>query len=78
MTVTTTPNGNASVELSSDDYTLIAVKCATGSGNYGVICTPYIFSLGSRKLGFHAMSEVAPFPAIANKELTVDVYYMRR
>lgn len=78
MTVTTTPNGNASVELSSDDYTLIAVKCTTGSGNYGVICTPYIFSLGSRTLGFHTMSEVSPFPTVANKELTVDVYYIKR
>ena len=78
MILTTTPNGNGSVELSSDDYTLIVVKCLTAADSYGVICTPYIFSLGSRKLGFHAMSEVAPFPAIANKELTVDVYYMKR
>ena len=78
MTVTTTPNGNANVELSSDDYTLIAVKCATRSGNYGVICIPYIFSLGSRQLGFHTMSEVSPFPTIVSKELTVDVYYMKR
>ena len=78
MTVTTTPNGNASVELSCDDYALIAVKCLTAADNYGVICTPYIFSLGSRTLGFHTMSEVSPFPAIASKELTVDVYYMKR
>lgn len=80
-TVTTTPNGNASVELSSDTYFLISVMCregAPGLKGVGVVCMPYVYSIGNRILGFHAIAERSPFEPIASQELTVDVYYTKR
>ena len=79
--MTTTPNGNASVDLSSDIYSLISVMCRGGipeSKGVGVVCTPYVYSVGNRILGFHAVAEVSPFGPIVSKVLTVDVYYTKR
>ena len=78
ITVTTSPNGNASVGLSAYSHALLAVVCPNGlSDNRGVICTPYMYSAAGHELGFHATSEQAPFNAVKSTELTVDVFYRK-
>lgn len=75
--VTTSANGNASVNLSSDKYALLSVLCRNGIGSTsGVVCMPYVYSVNYEQLGFHAISEAPPFGVIANKTITVDVYYI--
>ena len=44
-------------------------------GPGGVICIPYVYSSVYGTYGFHAMNESAPFDAVKNTELTVDVFY---
>ena len=78
ITVTTSPNGNASAKLSAGNHALLAVICPNGLGdNRGVICTPYIYSVAGQELGFHVTSELAPFDAVKSTELTVDVFYRK-
>lgn len=74
--MTTTPNGNASVKLSAYSHALLAVVCPDGLGDSkGVICTPYIYSVDGKELGFHATNEYSPFDVVKSTELTVDVFY---
>ena len=78
ITVTTSNNGNAGVDLQTSGYALLGVSCPKGiDGNNGAICIPYAYSPGLGTLGFHAMGEQAPFDAVKNTELTVDVFYRR-
>ena len=75
--VTTSNNGNTRVDLSSDKYALLSVLCRDGIGNAsGVVCIPYVYSVRYKELGFHAISESSPFGVIANKTITVDIYYI--
>ena len=78
ITVTTSPNGNASAKLFASSHALLAVVCPNGLvDNRGGICTPYMYSVAGQELGFHVTSERAPFDAVKSTELTVDVFYRK-
>ena len=74
ISVTTSPNGNASLELSASDYMVISVVGWQSSGTE-MNCLPYI-EPSKAKWYIHAITNNSNQSPILNTSVTLVIYYI--
>ena len=74
VTTTTSPNGNAPLELSKNKYMMLTAFTADKS----YVCIPYCYSVNGDLWGVHVLSEYSSNKVIANENIAVTYSYIEK